>query len=284
MACTVVKGVRYFKPKLSNKNAAMLTYNDYLKVDDLLELQAPRSEPEEHDELLFIIIHQTYELWFKQLRHELNFLMERLEENDVPRAFHTLKRVLKIFKTLVSQVDILETMTPLEFESFRSRLDTASGFQSYQFRVVEFMLGYKRPQPISVQPEGSVGRELLETAYASPSLWLIFLRNLKRAGYTIPDEVLAADLTAATEPNDAVQDALLAVYQNDHQLSELCELLVDLDEGLQEWRYRHVKMVQRTIGTKGGSGGSSGAEYLIKTLFKPVFPDLWDIRARIGVA
>lgn len=262
----------------------MLTYNDYLKVDQLLELQTPRSEPEEHDELLFIIIHQTYELWFKQLRHELNYLMERLEENDIPRAFHTLKRVLKIFKTLVSQVDILETMTPLEFQSFRSRLDTASGFQSYQFRVVEFMLGYKRPQPMSDQPDGSTGRELLEAAYAKPSLWLVFLHCLKRAGYTMPDDVLAADVTAATESNDTVQDALLVVYQNDHQLSELCELLVDLDEGLQEWRYRHVKMVQRTIGTKGGSGGSSGAEYLIKTLFTPVFPDLWDIRARIGIA
>ena len=261
-----------------------LTYSDYLKVDELIDLQDPRSEPEEHDELLFIIIHQTYELWFKQLRHELAFLMERLDQDDVPRAFHTLKRVLKIFKTLVSQIDILETMTPLEFESFRSRLDTASGFQSYQFRVVEFMLGHKRPQPLQFQPEGSTGRTLLEAAYHSPSLWQVFLKYLRRAGYDVPDDVFEVDVTAPTEPNGTVQNSLLRVYENDHQLSELCELLVDLDEGLQEWRYRHVKMVQRTIGTKGGSGGSSGAEYLMKTLFKPVFPDLWDIRARIGVA
>jgi tryptophan 2,3-dioxygenase len=262
----------------------MLTYTDYLKVDELLELQSPRSEPEEHDELLFIIIHQTYELWFKQLRHELTFLMARLDAGDIPRAFHTLKRVLKILKTLVSQVDILETMTPLEFESFRSRLETASGFQSYQFRVVEFMLGYKRPQPMTFQLEGSVGRALLEAAYQAPSLWQVFLHSLKRAGYAIPENDLNAEVTAATKPSAAVQEALLTVYKSDDQLSELCELLVDLDEGLQEWRYRHVKMVQRTIGTKGGSGGSSGAEYLIKTLFQPVFPDLWEIRARIGAA
>ncbi len=261
----------------------MLTYSEYLKVDELIDLQLPRSEPEEHDELLFIVIHQTYELWFKQLRHELAFLMERLDQDDAPRGYHTLKRVLKIFKTLVSQIDILETMTPLEFESFRSRLDTASGFQSYQFRVVEFMLGHKRPQPMTFQPEGSKGRRLLEAAYHAPSLWQVFLSFLQRAGYEVPADVFEADVTAPTEPNETVQNSLLKVYESNHQLSELCELLVDLDEGLQEWRYRHVKMVQRTIGTKGGSGGSSGAEYLMKTLFKPVFPDLWDIRARIGV-
>lgn len=262
----------------------MLTYADYLEVDDLIDLQHPRSEPEEHDELLFIIIHQTYELWFKQVRHELAFLATLLEQGKLPRAYHTLKRVLKIFKTLVSQVDILETMTPLEFESFRSRLDTASGFQSYQFRVIEFMLGHKRPQPLSFQPEGSLGRRLLEEAYHQPSLWQVFLRYLKQSGYPMPEAALGGDETQPTEANAEVQDVLLDIYQNDHQLAELCELLVDLDEGLQEWRYRHVKMVQRTIGTKGGSGGSSGAEYLVKTLFKPVFPDLWEIRSRIGAA
>lgn len=262
---------------------AMLTYNEYLEVDALIDLQHPRSEPEEHDELLFIIIHQTYELWFKQVRHELAFLMELLDEGNLPRASHTLKRILKIFKTLVSQVDILETMTPLEFESFRSRLDTASGFQSYQFRVIEFMLGHKRPEPLTFQPEGSLGRRLLEDAYHQRSLWRVFLGCLKHCGYAVPDTALVGDLTQPTQANSEVQDTLLEIYHNDHLLSEVCELLVDLDEGLQEWRYRHVKMVQRTIGTKGGSGGSSGAEYLVKTLFKPVFPDLWDIRSRIGV-
>ncbi|WP_127558941.1 tryptophan 2,3-dioxygenase [Saccharospirillum alexandrii] len=260
----------------------MLTYAAYLEVDDLIDLQHPKSDPEEHDEMLFIIIHQTYELWFKQVRHELGFLTERLDEGALPRASHTLKRILKIFKTLVSQIDILETMTPLEFESFRSRLDTASGFQSYQFRAIEFALGYKRPQPLTFQPEGSVGRAMLEDAYHNRSLWQVFMQLLARRGYTIPEAVTQPEPTAATAANAQVQEALLTIYQTDHELASLCELLVDLDEGLQEWRYRHVKMVQRTIGAKMGSGGSSGAEYLMNTLFKPVFPDLWEIRARIG--
>ena len=180
----------------------MLTYTDYLRVDDLLELQEPRSNPEEQDELLFIIIHQTYELWFRQLRHELSFLIGRLNQDDPARAYHTLKRVLKILKTLVSQVDILETMTPLEFDSFRSRLESASGFQSYQFRVVEFMLGHKRPQPLRAQPEGSRGRQLLETALAEPSLWQVFVNFLHRAGYAIPAEARDADPSLATVEND----------------------------------------------------------------------------------
>lgn len=259
----------------------MLTYNTYLAIDELLDLQRPRSEPEEHDEMLFIVIHQTYELWFKQLRHELDFLAERLNDDDLPRAFHTLKRILKIMKTLVSQVDILETMTPLEFGSFRDRLENASGFQSYQFRVVEFLLGHKRPEPMEHQPPNSYGRQLLEEAYRTPSLWRVFLGVLQRAGYRLPDTLFEQPVTEPNGTDPGVQNALIRVYQRDHQLSELCELLVDLDEGLQEWRYRHVKMVQRTIGAKMGSGGSSGAEYLMKTLFRPVFPDLWDIRNRI---
>lgn len=259
----------------------MLTYNSYLAIDELLDLQRPRSEPEEHDELLFIIIHQTYELWFKQLRHELAFLSERLDQDDLPRAFHTLKRILKIMKTLVSQVDILETMTPLEFDSFRDRLESASGFQSYQFRVIEFLLGHKRPEPLEFQPLNSLGRQLLEEAYRTPSLWRVFLGLLHRAGHTLPPDLLQQPVTEANQSSKDVQEALLQVYRQDHQLAELCELLVDLDEGLQEWRYRHVKMVQRTIGSKMGSGGSSGAEYLMKTLFRPVFPDLWDIRSRL---
>jgi tryptophan 2,3-dioxygenase len=262
----------------------MLTYAAYLAVDDLIDLQHPKSNPEEHDEMLFIIIHQTYELWFKQVRHELGFLTALLDSGSLPRASHTLKRILKVFKTLVSQIDILETMTPLEFESFRSRLDTASGFQSYQFRVIEFALGHKRPQPLTFQPEGSIGRQMLETAYHDRSLWQVFMQLLARRGYSIPESVTQPEPTAATAADAAVQESLLTIYQTDHELASLCELLVDLDEGLQEWRYRHVKMVQRTIGTKIGSGGSSGAEYLMNTLFKPVFPDLWEIRARIGAS
>ncbi|EAR09905.1 tryptophan 2,3-dioxygenase [Reinekea blandensis] len=258
-----------------------LTYASYLKVDELLELQQLRSEPAEHDEMLFIIIHQTYELWFKQLLHETRFLMDRMDNNDVARSFHVLKRILKIMKTLVGQVDVLETMTPLEFDSFRHRLDASSGFQSYQFRAFEFMLGYKRPEPLKFQPEGSFGRQLLEATMAAPSVWQVFLNLINRQGYDVPESALQRPVTEATDADTDVQKVLIDIYRHDHQLSELCELLVDLDEGLQEWRYRHVKMVQRTIGAKMGSGGSSGAAYLQKTLFKPVFPDLWDIRSEL---
>ncbi len=261
----------------------MLTYSDYLRVDDLLLLQQPRSQPPEHDEMLFIVIHQTYELWFKQLRHELGFLMRCLDSDELPRTFHGLKRILKIFKSLVSQIDILETMTPLEFESFRSRLESASGFQSYQFRSIEFLLGYKRPELMQHYAETSAARALLDDALNQPSLWQVFLRFLHRAGHAMPQGALQADASQATQSDAGVQERLLQIYRQDHQLAELCELLVDLDEGLQEWRYRHVKMVQRTIGNLGGTGGSSGAEYLIGTLFKPVFPDLWLIRTRLGL-
>jgi tryptophan 2,3-dioxygenase len=257
----------------------MLTYSEYLKIDDLLALQSLRTEPPEHDEMLFIIIHQTYELWFKQLLHETRFLMDRMQTNDIVRSNHVMKRILKIMKTLVGQVDILETMTPLEFESFRHRLDSSSGFQSYQFRAFEFLLGYKREQPLAFQPEGSIGRELLESCLQTPSVWLVFLRLLSQQGFEIPASILNRNVSEATQQNDDVQKVLIRLYREHHPLAELCELLVDLDEGLQEWRYRHVKMVQRTIGAKMGSGGSSGAAYLQQTLFKPVFPDLWEIRS-----
>jgi tryptophan 2,3-dioxygenase len=259
----------------------MLTYSEYLKIDEILALQSLRTDPPEHDEMLFIIIHQTYELWFKQLLHETRFLMDRMQADDLTRSSHVMKRILKIMKTLVGQVDILETMTPLEFESFRHRLDSSSGFQSYQFRAFEFLLGYKREQPLSFQPEGSVGRALLEACMQTPSVWQMFLRLLSQRGFDIPNAELNRNVVDATQPNDEVQKVLIRLYRENDPLAELCELLVDLDEGLQEWRYRHVKMVQRTIGAKMGSGGSSGAAYLQQTLFKPVFPDLWEIRSAL---
>ncbi len=259
----------------------MLTYTSYLKIDELLQLQNPRSEPEEHDEMLFIVIHQTYELWFKQLLHETRFLMVRMQAGDISRSFHVLKRILKIMKTLVGQVDILETMTPLEFDSFRHRLDASSGFQSYQFRAFEFLLGYKRPEPLLFQPEDSYGRQLLQSCMDMPSVWHVFLQLLASQGFNIPSAELSRPIQEPTQSNTEVQQALIKLYREQSNLAELCELLVDLDEGLQEWRYRHVKMVQRTIGAKMGSGGSEGAAYLQKTLFKPVFPDLWDIRSAL---
>src|SRR5687767_5140295 len=258
-----------------------VTYGSYLRIDDLLALQQPRSDGPEHDELLFIVIHQVYELWFKELLHEIDRVRQLLTADDPHRAQHTLKRILTILKVLVAQLDILETMTPLEFLSFRARLEAASGFQSDQFRQVEFILGAKSDKAIARFPEGSRARVALERRYGEPTLWDAFLRYLAREGYAIPGSHLARDVAARVEPAPEIQDILVKVYRSDPKNAELCERLVDLDEGVQEWWYRHVKMVERTIGTKMGTGGSSGAEYLRNTVGRNLFPDLWEIRAHL---
>jgi len=258
-----------------------LTYSSYLKLDEILSAQQPRSEGPEHDEMLFIIIHQVYELWFKQVLHELDYLEEKFIENDTPRALHTLRRVLTILKTMVAQIDILETMTPLEFLTFRDRLESASGFQSYQFRELEFVLGHKRKGIFMHYPAGTEARQRLEKRFHEPTLWDAFLRYLDTNGYPIPQAALDRDVRQPIEPSPDVQKTLIDLYRNDPVILRVCERLVDFDEGVQEWRYRHVKMVQRTIGTKQGTGGSAGAEYLQTTLFKAAFPDLWAIRTEL---
>jgi tryptophan 2,3-dioxygenase len=258
-----------------------VTYNSYLKIDELLSLQQPRSEGPEHDELLFIVIHQVYELWFKEVLHELDRVTTLLTADDSTRAQHTLKRVLTILKVLVAQLDILETMTPLEFLSFRSRLEAASGFQSDQFRQIEFVLGVKSAKAIERFPEGSRARLALERRLGEPTLWDAFLQYLRREGYAVPDAQLRRDVAAPVEPSSVVQESLIRLYRSDSKNAELCERLVDLDEGIQEWRYRHVKMVERTIGAKPGTGGSSGAAYLRNTMGRNLFPDLWEIRGKL---
>ena len=264
---------------MSDHESAAITYGSYLRVDELLELQTPRSE--EHDEMLFIVIHQVYELWFKELLHELHRAMRLLGEDDVVRAQHTLKRILTILKVLVAQVDILETMTPLEFMTFRSRLEAASGFQSDQFRQLEFVMGRKSQAAIARFPEGSRARQALRDAWSAPTLWDAFLHYLQRQGYDVPPHHLARDVSGTIGASSEIQAILIQVYRNDPKNGELCERLVDLDEGVQEWRYRHVKMVERTIGVKPGTGGSAGAQYLKSTLAEPAFPDLWAIRAQL---
>jgi tryptophan 2,3-dioxygenase len=258
-----------------------LTYGKYLHLDELLSAQHPRSDGPEHDELLFIVIHQVYELWFKQILHELDRLASTLEQGDAQPALAGLKRVLTILKTLVAQVDILETMTPTSFSSFRARLATSSGFESVQFRSIEFALGYKREAALLHYPAHSDERAQLEQRMQGRTLWDAFARYLERQGYTVPPEVLSRDLRESVAPSQPMQTLLLSIYQRDPLTAQVCERLVDLDEGLQEWRYRHVKMVERTIGEKPGSGGSSGAQYLRSTLFRPLFPDLWAIRAQL---
>ncbi len=258
-----------------------VTYASYLRLDELLTLQRPHEGELEHDETLFVIIHQVYELWFKEMLHELDHLMRLLRDNDTPRSLHTLKRVLTILKVLVAQIDILETMTPLGFLSFRDRLEAGSGFQSFQFRELECVLGAKTPAVIERYPLGSDHRRRIETRYQAPTLWDAFLQYLTRNDFRVPAAVLNRDVTHQPEANAELQAALIDAYRTSPVVTSVCERLIDLDEGFMEWRYRHVKMVQRTIGTRRGTGGSSGAEYLMTTINRPAFPDLWAIRTEL---
>ncbi len=267
-----------------------VSYTSYLKVDELLQLQHPLSDGPEHDELLFITIHQVYELWFKQLLHEAQALQRSLEKGETHRSMAILGRMRTIMKTCVSQLDILETMTPLQFNSFRDRLTSASGFQSAQFRELEAVLGRRDQAGADADKRsgmgmadhlvpGSPARLRVEAAMSRASLWDSALRYFNTR-ITMPKSALERDVATAWEPNEDVQQALIDLHRNDPEASMIGEALVDLDEGLQEWRYRHVKMVERTIGRKMGTGGSSGAGYLASTLFNPVFPDLWAIRSQ----
>ncbi|MFM1953491.1 MAG: hypothetical protein RL187_700 [Actinomycetota bacterium] len=276
----------------SQDHTKAVTYTSYLKVPELLSLQEPLSDGPEHDELLFITIHQVYELWFQQILHELSALQPALESGDTHRSLALLGRVRSIMKTCVQQIDILETMTPLQFQSFRARLSSASGFQSAQFRELEAVLG--RRDLAGKDAEGGSGmkmaehlvpgspeRNRVEAAMGRPSVWDSALHYCHRRGHTMPDDVLARDVTVPWQARDDVQAVLVNLHHSDPESALVCEALVDLDEGLGEWRYRHVKMVERTIGRKPGTGGSSGVGYLASTLFNPVFPDLWAIRSQL---
>ncbi|QBD79840.1 tryptophan 2,3-dioxygenase [Ktedonosporobacter rubrisoli] len=260
-----------------------LTYTSYLRLNELLDLQTPRSaglHGPEHDELLFIVTHQVYELWFKVLLHELDALKEHLNTNETARILHTSSRILKILKTIVAQIDVLETMTPLEFNAFRSLLGSASGFQSSQFREIEFVLGYKREAILHHYPDEMASKKGLEERYQQPAVWDAFLHYLTLNGYTLPEEQLQRDVKESLKPSEQLQALLIEAYRYNAEVRNVCERLLDIDEGLQEWRYRHVKMVERTIGQKPGTGGSTGSRYLSTTL-RPIFPDLWAIRSQL---
>jgi tryptophan 2,3-dioxygenase len=255
-----------------------LTYANYLDLEKLLTLQNPRSTPAEHDEMLFIIIHQTYELWFKQLLHEFEKIKRDFSAGDLFGAIHSFKRTRTIMKTLVGQVDILETMTPSSFSSFRDRLETASGFQSVQFREIEFMLGYKRAATLAYVKPDFPGYDRLQARLKERSVVDHFYDFLEKRGAAIPAELRNRDVTTANEPSERVQREILKLYKTSPEVTILFELMTDFDEGLQEWRYRHIKLVERTIGAKKGTGGSPGVPFLKESLFKPIFHDLWAIR------
>ena len=247
-----------------------LTYGSYLRLPELLSCQTPRTD--EHDELLFVVIHQVYELWFKQILHEAALLQRRMEQGDPAAALQTARRIAKILKTIVGQLDVLETMTPRQFASFRPELGGSSGFQSEQFRELEAVLGRR-----DLDPAGHPGTA---AALQRRSVFDSLLRCLAARGFDVPAAALGHDPALPWPAGDpSVLAALRSVYADDAGAeSGLCEALVDIDEGVQEWRYRHVKMVERIIGAQPGTGGSAGAAYLRSTLFRPSFPDLWQVR------
>jgi tryptophan 2,3-dioxygenase len=253
-----------------------LNYTSYLALEEILGAQRPKSD--EHDEVLFIVVHQVYELWFKQLIHELRYLQRMLEEGNEARAGATFKRLLTILKLVVAQLDVIETMTPVQFLAFRERLEQSSGFQSGQFRELEAILGRRDPGVLEAYHEGSVDYEKVKAAMSRPSVYDSFLRYLADKGYEVPTE---RDVAQPVQESEDVQRALLQVYRDDGPAAQLAERMVDFDEGFMEWRYHHVKMVERTIGERPGTGGSPGAAYLRTTLHQPFFPDLWTVRSEL---
>jgi tryptophan 2,3-dioxygenase len=249
-----------------------LTYNSYLKVDELLSLQDVRSVPPEHDEMLFIVVHQVHELWFKQMLHEIEALMTHMAAGDLLKVQKNFRRVHSIQRLLEQQVDVLETMTPQEFNAFRDRLDPASGFQSAQFREIEFIGGLRKTGYLSHLEPTSDERARLELRLSQPTLYDRLKELLARRGF-------------AVDPSGALLDSLQTIYERSSDLYDLYLLLedyIEFDERFLIWRGRHVRMVERMIGMKPGTGGSLGVPYLERTLEKRFFPELWQVRTRLG--
>lgn len=257
-----------------------LNYATYLRLDELLALQQEKSDPPEHDEMLFIVVHQASELWFLQLLHELEKICVDLSENHLFRVISSFRRSTSIVQVVTSHLDILDTMTPMSFLKFRDRLDSSSGFQSMQFREVEFKLGMKRPDLFEHYPDDLPGLDRARARLRERSVPDHFYDFLAHRGVSIPPAVLDRPVEAAHEPNEEVQEAIFELYRADGQYRILFELMVDFDAALQQWRYRHIKTVERTIGNREGTGGSLGVRFLQQGLFRQAFPDLWAIRHR----
>ncbi|MCE3288152.1 MAG: tryptophan 2,3-dioxygenase [Caulobacter sp.] len=259
-----------------------LSYGQYLQLDKVLGAQAPRSG--EHDELLFIIIHQSSELWMKLCLHELRAAAGHIRTGDLEPAFKMLSRVGRIQTQMIQAWEILATMTPFDYSRFRDALGTSSGFQSHQYRQIEFLLGAKHARTLEVhESDPAVHAELLE-ALGTPSLYDEALALLARRGFDIPPEYLDRDWTQPYEANSQVEAAWTAVYRDAAKywdLYELGEKLVDIEYRLQQWRFAHMKTVERIIGFKRGTGGSAGVAYLVKALERPFFPELLSLRTVI---
>jgi tryptophan 2,3-dioxygenase len=259
-----------------------LSYGQYLQLDKVLDAQAPRSG--EHDELLFIIIHQSSELWMKLCLHELRGAIAQIRADDLEPAFKMLSRVGRIQTQMIQAWEILATMTPFDYSRFRESLGTSSGFQSHQYRQIEFLLGAKNARTLDVHRSDPAILAELETALATPSIYDEALALLVRRGFAIPADYLDRDWTQPYEANEAVEAAWTAVYRDVDQwwdLYELGEKLVDIEYRLQQWRFAHMKTVERIIGFKRGTGGSAGVAYLVKALERPFFPELLSLRTVI---
>jgi tryptophan 2,3-dioxygenase len=263
-----------------------LSYGEYLHLDEILNAQHPVSVPEHHDELLFILQHQTSELWLKLVIHELHSVLQHLAKDELKPALKGLARVKHIQRTLTEQWSVLATLTPTEYAQFRSFLGTSSGFQSYQYRAVEFLLGNKDRRMLQIFDDQPSARGLLEETLGTPSVYDEFLRYLARHGHRVPEEILRRDITEAYEYQADLVPVFRNIYENAEQhweAYEACEELVDIEENFQLWRFRHLKTVERTIGFRRGTGGSSGVGFLKAALDLTFFPELYAVRTEIGV-
>jgi len=264
-----------------------LSYGRYLHLDQILSAQHPVSVPEHHDELLFILQHQTSELWLKLVLHELRAVLRKLAADELRPALKGLARVKHIQRCLTEQWSVLATLTPSEYAEFRSFLGTSSGFQSYQYRAVEFTLGNKDRRMLSIFDDDPAAHAMLTEALETPSVYDEFLHYLHRHGHDVPVEILQRDVTLPYRFNADLVPVFVNIYENAEkhwEAYETCEELVDLEENFQLWRFRHLKTVERTIGVKRGTGGSSGVDFLRKALDLTFFPELYAVRTEIGVA
>ena len=261
-----------------------MSYGSYLHLDTLLSAQQPVTNPEHHDELMFIIQHQTSELWLKLMLHEIRSACSLIAADDLQSALKRIARVKHIQHSLTEQWSVLATLTPTEYLEFRDQLGNASGFQSYQYRAVEFILGNKNAGMLEVFESNPVAHELLKGVLEAPTIYDEFLRYLSRNGYRVPASALERDVTRGYTMNEELLELFSEIYQNpkDHwQAYETCEELVDVEENFQLWRFRHVRTVQRIIGNKRGTGGSSGVNFLQKALELTFFPELLAVRTEI---
>lgn len=275
---------RDFEDSLKTDLQNEMTYGGYLRLDRLLTSQEPLSRPEHHDEMLFIIQHQTTELWLKLVVHEMDAALEGLARDDVGTALKVLSRVRRIQEVLFDQWGVLETLTPSEYVQFRSVLGHSSGFQSVQYRLVEFFLGNKDARMIEVHRHDEQAAEQLTAALNRPSLYDAYLRFCSRRGLDVPADILERDVTKAHVPDERVTKMLLEVYRNPEtywDCYELGEKLLDMEESLSLWRFRHMKVVARIIGYKAGTGGSSGVPFLEKMVHHTFFPELWQVRTEL---